>query len=72
MGAKVIGMSHNDKKHDVALELGCDEYLNTSDKEAMAKYKRQMTHILCTGTGQDFECKSFLTNPCNMILILSY
>jgi D-arabinose 1-dehydrogenase-like Zn-dependent alcohol dehydrogenase len=36
-GAKVIGMSHNEKKHDVALELGCDEYLNTNDKEQMAK-----------------------------------
>jgi D-arabinose 1-dehydrogenase-like Zn-dependent alcohol dehydrogenase len=56
-GAKVIGMSHNEKKHDVALELGCDEYLNTNDKEQMAKYKNQLTHILCTGSGSDFQCK---------------
>lgn len=57
MGAKVIGMSHNDKKREVALELGCDEYLNTSDKESLKSYSRQMTHILCTGTSPDFDCK---------------
>lgn len=57
MGAKVVGMSHNDKKRQVAAELGCDEYLNTSDKEAFGAYERQMTHILCTGTSRDFDCK---------------
>ncbi|KAI9333377.1 chaperonin 10-like protein [Pilaira anomala] len=60
MGAKVIGMSHNDKKRDVALELGCDEYLNTNDKEAFKSYSRQMTHILCTGTSPDFDWMTYL------------
>lgn len=57
MGAKVVAMSHNEKKRDVALELGADEYVATSDSEALAKYKSQFSHILCTGTGQDFQCK---------------
>ncbi|KAI8072020.1 chaperonin 10-like protein [Thamnidium elegans] len=61
MGAKVIGMSHNDKKREIALELGCDEYLNTSDKEAFGAYRRQMTHILCTGTGRDFDWVTYLS-----------
>lgn len=60
MGAKVIGMSHNDKKKDVALELGCDEYLNYNDPEQLAKYQKSLTHILATGTGPDFEWAPFL------------
>lgn len=55
MGATVVGMSHNDKKRDVALELGCDDYIATSDEKQMAKYQRKMTHILCTGTSPDFQ-----------------
>ncbi|KAI8877573.1 GroES-like protein [Backusella circina FSU 941] len=59
LGAKVVGMSHNEKKHDVALQLGCDEYLNTNDEEQMGKYKNQLTHILCTGSGSDFQWKPY-------------
>lgn len=55
MGAKVVGMSHNEKKHDVALELGCDDYISTSSQEDMAKYNNTLTHILCTGTSPDFQ-----------------
>lgn len=60
MGAKVIGMSQSEKKKDVALELGCDEYLNYNDEEQMAKYKNQLTHILVTGSGPDFKWAPFL------------
>lgn len=56
MGAKVIGMSHNDKKKEVAKELGCDDYINTNNEADMAKYKKKLTHILCTGNGRDFKC----------------
>ncbi|KAG1075473.1 hypothetical protein G6F42_025612 [Rhizopus arrhizus] len=59
MGAKVVGMSHSDKKKDVALELGADEYVSTSDSEALAKYKNKFSHILCTGTGQDFKWETY-------------
>ncbi|KAI8646360.1 chaperonin 10-like protein [Parasitella parasitica] len=55
MGAKVVGMSHNDNKIEIARDLGCDDYINTSNDESMAKYKKQLTHILCTGTSRDFE-----------------
>jgi D-arabinose 1-dehydrogenase-like Zn-dependent alcohol dehydrogenase len=60
MGAKVIGMSHSDKKRDVALELGCDDFLVTSDDAQMAKFATKMTHILCTGTGSDFKWERYL------------
>ncbi|CAO3615940.1 unnamed protein product [Mucor fragilis] len=55
MGAKVVGMSHNDKKREVAKELGCDDYINTNNQEDMAKYNNTLTHILCTGTSPDFQ-----------------
>lgn len=57
MGATVVGMSHSDKKRATAFELGCDDYINTEVVEDMEKYKHKLTHILCTGTGQDFQCK---------------
>jgi D-arabinose 1-dehydrogenase-like Zn-dependent alcohol dehydrogenase len=57
IGATVVGMSHNDKKKDVAKELGCDGFINTSDEASMNKYKNKLTHILCTGNGRDFQCK---------------
>lgn len=55
MGAKVIGLSHNDQKRIVAGKLGCDDYVNTSDETQLSKYTKKLTHILCTGTGPDFE-----------------
>lgn len=57
LGAKVVAISHGDRKRDVALELGCDEYLNSSDEAAMESYKNTFTHILCTGTSPDFQCR---------------
>jgi D-arabinose 1-dehydrogenase-like Zn-dependent alcohol dehydrogenase len=57
MGATVVGISHSDKKREVAKELGCDDYINSSDDESMAKYFKKLTHILCTGTSPDFQCK---------------
>ncbi|KAI8883220.1 NAD(P)-binding protein, partial [Backusella circina FSU 941] len=60
LGAKVVAMSHNDRKRDVALELGADEYLNTSDDSQMEKYRKSFTHILCTGTGSDFTWERYL------------
>ncbi|KAG1100171.1 hypothetical protein G6F42_017715 [Rhizopus arrhizus] len=61
MGAKVIGMSHSDAKAEVAKELGCDDFIVTSSDESMAKYKKQLTHILCTGTSRDFTWNRFFT-----------
>ena len=50
MGAKVVGMSHNDKKKDVALELGADEYVVISDSEALAKYKHKFFALVLAKT----------------------
>ncbi|KAI8889808.1 GroES-like protein [Backusella circina FSU 941] len=60
MGARVIAMSHSDVKKDVALELGADGYINTSDDETMKKYYKKLTHILCTGMSEDFTWEKYL------------
>ncbi|GAN09919.1 conserved hypothetical protein [Mucor ambiguus] len=41
MGAKVVAMSQTASKRSVALELGADEFLVTSDLKAMGSYKKQ-------------------------------
>ncbi|KAI8362807.1 chaperonin 10-like protein [Blakeslea trispora] len=60
MGAKVVGLSSSDSKRDVALELGCHEFVNTNDEKALESYKGQLTHILCTGCGPDFTWEKYL------------
>lgn len=55
MGATVIGISHNDKKKETAKELGCDDFIDSSNESDMAKYRKKLTHILCTGNGRDFQ-----------------
>lgn len=57
MGAKVVALSAGDRKREVALELGCDDYLNTKNPDDFARFKNKFTHILCTGTSEDFTCK---------------
>lgn len=61
MGATVIGISYNDNKKEVSKQLGCDDYINTSSETDLAKYKKKLTHILCTGSGKDFKCKLTVT-----------
>ncbi|KAI8365463.1 chaperonin 10-like protein [Choanephora cucurbitarum] len=61
MGAKVVGMSSSDRKRETATQLGCDEYINTSDDKALAAYRGQFTHILLTGCGSDFAWEKYLT-----------
>jgi D-arabinose 1-dehydrogenase-like Zn-dependent alcohol dehydrogenase len=60
MGAKVVALSAGDHKREVAKQLGCDDYLNTKSDEDFARYKNQFTHILCTGTTNDFVCKYYM------------
>jgi D-arabinose 1-dehydrogenase-like Zn-dependent alcohol dehydrogenase len=57
LGASVVAISHSEIKREVALELGADEYINSSDQDQLAKGKKTLTHILCTGCSSDFKCK---------------
>jgi D-arabinose 1-dehydrogenase-like Zn-dependent alcohol dehydrogenase len=57
LGARVVAISHNEKKRDVALQLGADEYISTHEKDELKKRAKYFTHILCTGCSQDFKCK---------------
>ncbi|KAG1133604.1 hypothetical protein G6F61_003781 [Rhizopus arrhizus] len=54
MGATVIGLSSSERKRDTAFDLGCDDYVVVNNNEAMSKYTNKLTHILCTGVGEDF------------------
>ncbi|CAO3628130.1 unnamed protein product [Mucor hiemalis] len=62
MGATVIGLSSGSRKRDAALELGCDDYLNTSDEADMKKFENKLTHILLTGTTPDFQWHKYLSH----------
>lgn len=59
MGATVVGLSSGSRKRDVAFELGCHEYLDTSNEEEMKKYENRLTHILLTGTSPDFQWEKY-------------
>ncbi|KAI9025863.1 chaperonin 10-like protein [Phycomyces nitens] len=60
MGAKVVALSHSDRKRADAKELGCDDYIVTSDKEAMLAEEGTFTHILSTSFGSKFEWEYFI------------
>ncbi|ORZ26077.1 chaperonin 10-like protein [Absidia repens] len=55
MGAEVVAISHSKSKKDDALKLGCSDFVMSSDKEHMAKYKGKFTHILCASYADDFD-----------------
>lgn len=57
MGATVIALSHSNEKKTVSYKLGCDDFININKKSEMAKYRKKLTHILGTGSGEDFKCK---------------
>jgi D-arabinose 1-dehydrogenase-like Zn-dependent alcohol dehydrogenase len=59
LGAHVVVLSHSEAKRQVAFELGADDYVNTSDSKQMDKIKLSLTHLLCTGMGEDFKCNIF-------------
>ncbi|KAI8883181.1 GroES-like protein [Backusella circina FSU 941] len=60
LGASVVAMSHSETKREVALELGADKYINTSDEDQLAKGNKTLTHILCTGCSSDFKWETYL------------
>lgn len=64
MGAKTIGLSRDEQKRKVALELGCDDYIAMNDEAQLDKYKKKFTHILCTGTGPDFNWNTYFSLLC--------
>ncbi|KAF7732805.1 hypothetical protein EC973_000080 [Apophysomyces ossiformis] len=60
MGAQVVALSSSDRKREDAKALGCDDYVVTTDKEAMRKLKGSLTHIVCTSFGHDdFDWASY-------------
>ncbi|KAI8365267.1 chaperonin 10-like protein [Radiomyces spectabilis] len=60
MGAKVVALSHSDRKRDDAKALGCEDTIVTSDKEAMKAQQGTFTHIICTNAANNFDWPLFL------------
>ncbi|KAH8552468.1 chaperonin 10-like protein [Umbelopsis sp. PMI_123] len=61
MGAEVIALSSSDRKREDAANLGCDEYVVTSNKDDMQKHFGTMTHIICTAYSSNFDWVSILS-----------
>ncbi|CEG73001.1 hypothetical protein RMATCC62417_08467 [Rhizopus microsporus] len=59
LGANVIALSSSNRKREDAIKLGCDDYVVTSNDEEMAKYANKLTHIICTGVGEDFKWETY-------------
>ncbi|KAI8888380.1 NAD(P)-binding protein, partial [Backusella circina FSU 941] len=59
MGAEVVALSSSDRKRDDAKELGCDDYVVTSDPEQIKPHLGTFTHILCTHISEDFDWKMY-------------
>ncbi|KAL0089796.1 chaperonin 10-like protein [Phycomyces blakesleeanus] len=55
--AKAMGATVRDD----AKELGCDDYIVTSNKEIMSAHNGTFTHILCTNFSPDFDWESYLS-----------
>ncbi|KAL0089687.1 chaperonin 10-like protein [Phycomyces blakesleeanus] len=60
MGASVVALSHSDRKRADAKELGCDDYVVTSDKETMDTHNYTFTHILSTSFSNDFDWPRYI------------
>ncbi|KAF7721735.1 hypothetical protein EC973_004173 [Apophysomyces ossiformis] len=59
MGAHVVALSSSDRKREDAKALGCDDYVVTSDKEALSKLNGTLSHIVCTNFAlEDFDWMS--------------
>lgn len=55
MGAEVIALSSSDRKREDASQLGCSDYVVTSDKQDMKRYSGALTHIICTAYSTEFD-----------------
>lgn len=55
MGAQVVALSSSNRKYDDAKALGCDDYVITSDVDAMKKHAGSFTHIICTNFSNKFD-----------------
>ncbi|KAG2177400.1 hypothetical protein INT44_007911 [Umbelopsis vinacea] len=55
MGAEVVALSHSDKKRGDAAQLGCSDYVVTSNKDEMKQHTSSLTHIICTAYSTHFD-----------------
>ncbi|KAG2227375.1 hypothetical protein INT45_004331 [Circinella minor] len=55
MGAQSVALSSSDRKREDAKALGCDDYVITSDIDAMKKHAGTFTHIICTNFSNNFD-----------------
>ncbi|ORY94376.1 chaperonin 10-like protein [Syncephalastrum racemosum] len=61
MGASVVALSSSDRKREDAKALGCDDYVVTSDADAMKKHSGSFTHIVCTSFAGCMDWAAYLS-----------
>lgn len=55
LGGEAVVLSHSPSKKQDALDMGASDFVITSDKEAMQKMSRSLTHIVCTSFSTKFD-----------------
>jgi uncharacterized zinc-type alcohol dehydrogenase-like protein len=60
MGAEVTVLSHSDKKHDDALRLGADHFVNTGEDSALTKLRGTYDLIINTVSSADIDFNGYL------------
>ncbi|CAO3627171.1 unnamed protein product [Cunninghamella echinulata] len=62
MGAtKVVALSHSDKKRQDAQGLGATDYVVTSNKQELKKFRSSLSHIICCAYHEPFDWKAYLS-----------
>ncbi|KAI8985204.1 chaperonin 10-like protein [Pilobolus umbonatus] len=72
LGAEVVALSSSDKKRDDAKALGCDAYVDTSNKEELERHKNSFTHIIATYLSNNFDWGSYfeLLKPDGIFIVV--
>jgi D-arabinose 1-dehydrogenase-like Zn-dependent alcohol dehydrogenase len=64
LGAEVYAISTSASKEEEAKKLGAHHFINTNDKEDVAKYTNSLDLIVCTANGLNMDWNSYLNLLC--------
>eukprot|EP00029_Vermamoeba_vermiformis_P011412 TRINITY_DN626_c0_g2_i1.p1 TRINITY_DN626_c0_g2~~TRINITY_DN626_c0_g2_i1.p1 ORF type:complete len:348 (-),score=75.69 TRINITY_DN626_c0_g2_i1:528-1571(-) len=59
LGAEVYAISTSASKEEEAKKLGAHHFINTNDKESVAKYQNHLDFILCTVNNENIDWNTF-------------
>jgi D-arabinose 1-dehydrogenase-like Zn-dependent alcohol dehydrogenase len=61
LGAEVYAISTSASKEEEAKKLGAHHFINTNDKESLAKYQNHLDFILCTVNNENIDWNAFFS-----------